>query len=79
MVGRHDPEIGKDSGIIFEDGWQSVDKMLNPDTLEYYSTKPPLLTFLVACEYWLLKKAFGWSLDGETPDCVFLPWSASVC
>jgi hypothetical protein len=51
-----------DSGIIFEDGFQSVDKMLNPRTLEYYSTKPPLLTVLVAGEYWLLKKAFGWSL-----------------
>ncbi|HTU92464.1 MAG TPA: hypothetical protein VMF69_20450, partial [Gemmataceae bacterium] len=65
VIGRHDPETGKDSGIIFEDGWQSVDKMRNPETLEYYSTKPPLLTFLVACEYGLLKKAFGWSLSGD--------------
>jgi hypothetical protein len=55
-----------DSGIIFEDGWGSVDKMLDPATLEYYSTKPPLLTFLVAGEYWLLKKTFGWSLQDAT-------------
>ena len=46
--------------------------MLNPVTLEYYSTKPPLLTFLVACEYGVLKKAFGCSLDDETPDAHFL-------
>jgi cell division protein FtsW (lipid II flippase) len=66
VIGRRDRQTGKDSGIIFEDGWQSVDKMLNPDTLEFYSTKPPLLTFLVACEYWLLKTTFGWSLAGES-------------
>jgi hypothetical protein len=65
VIGRRDRQTGKDSGIIFEDGWQSVDKMLNPDTLEFYSTKPPLLTFLTACEYWLLKQSFGWSLSGE--------------
>ncbi|HTU20028.1 MAG TPA: hypothetical protein VMG10_18330, partial [Gemmataceae bacterium] len=65
VIGRRDRETGKDSGIIFENGWQSVDKMLNPDTLEFYSTKPPLLTFLVAGEYWLLKKTFGWSLSEQ--------------
>jgi hypothetical protein len=69
VIGRRDRQTGKDSGIIFEDGWQSVDKMLNPNTLEFYSTKPPLLTFLVACEYWLLKKAFGWSLSGDSAQC----------
>ena len=58
-----DRRITSDRGIIFEEGWQSVDKMLNPATLEFYSTKPPLLTFLVAGEYWLLKKVFGWSLQ----------------
>src|SRR5579884_895511 len=35
-----DRRIKSDRGIIFEDGWQSVDKMLNPATLEFYSTKP---------------------------------------
>ncbi|HEY7428838.1 MAG TPA: hypothetical protein VH682_31700 [Gemmataceae bacterium] len=63
----YERRIKSDSGIIFEDGWQSVDKMLDPATLEYYSTKPPLLTFLAAGEYWVLKKAFGWSLQDATP------------
>jgi hypothetical protein len=63
----YDRRIASDRGIIFEDGWQSVDKMLNPETLEYYSTKPPLLTFLVAGEYALLKKLFGWSLQDPSP------------
>jgi hypothetical protein len=53
--------IRGDSGIIFEDGFQSVDKVLNPTTLKYYSSKPPLLTVLVAGEYWVLKKTLGWS------------------
>jgi hypothetical protein len=62
-----DRRIKSDTGIVFEDGWQSVDKMLNPATLEYYSTKPPLLTFLLAGEYWLLKHALGWSLQDVSP------------
>ena len=36
--------------------------MLNPDTNEFFSSKPPLFTVIVAGEYWLLKKAFGWTL-----------------
>ena len=58
---------GYDYGITFEDGWFSVDKVLNPDTHEYYSSKPPLLTVLMAGEYWLLKHALGWSIN-EHPD-----------
>jgi hypothetical protein len=62
----YERRVKSDSGIIFEDGYQSVDKMLDPATLEYYSTKPPLLTFLVAGDYWLLKKTLGWKLADET-------------
>ena len=51
-----------DHGIIFEDGWQSLDKVLRPDKLEFYSSKPPLLSTLVAGLYWLLKALFGWTL-----------------
>ncbi len=51
-----------DSGIIFEDGWQSVDKVLHPQTLEFFSSKPPLLSTLVAGLYWLLKDRCGWTL-----------------
>src|SRR5947209_9653558 len=54
--------IGSDSGIIFEDGWQSVDKVLDPDTMEYYSSKPPLLSVLIAGLYWLVKFITGWTL-----------------
>ncbi|MBM4068135.1 MAG: hypothetical protein FJ271_04230 [Planctomycetes bacterium] len=51
-----------DRGIIFEDGWQSVDKVLNPRTLEFFSSKPPLLSVLVAALYWLLQLVTGWTL-----------------
>jgi hypothetical protein len=56
-----------DSGIVFEDGWFSVDRVLRPDSQEFYSSKPPFLPTLLAGEYWLLKHAFGWSLAGESP------------
>ena len=51
-----------DRGIIFEDGYQSLDKVMIPETGEFYSSKPPLLTTLLAGEYWLLKHCFGWSI-----------------
>jgi hypothetical protein len=71
VVGRRDrsgatPERPYvDTGIIAEDGWQSVDKVLKPDTQEFYSSKPPLLPTLAAGEYWLLKRLFGWSIVGQ--------------
>ena len=49
-----------DSGIVFEAGFQTVDKILHPQRLEFYSTKPPLLTVLAAGQCWLLKKTLGW-------------------
>jgi hypothetical protein len=54
--------VNSDSGIIFEDGWQSVDKVLDPSTMQYYSSKPPLLATLVAGLYWILKLITGWRL-----------------
>src|SRR5262249_5311541 len=75
-----DPATGKykDSGIIFEDGWGSVDKVLrpdpdpeNPNRLRFYSSKPPIFPTLIAGEYWLLQKLFGWSLaDPDGRWCV---------
>ena len=56
---------GCDQGIIFEDGWTTIDKVLQPERLEYYSSKPPLLPTLVAGEYWLLKHTFGLSLKDQ--------------
>ncbi len=61
VVGKR--EAGQpDRGIIFEDGYQSLDKVMIPETGEFYSSKPPLLATLLAGEYWLLKKCFGWSI-----------------
>jgi hypothetical protein len=59
-----DPATGtfKDSGVVSEDGWRTIDKVLRPDTQDFYSSKPPLLPTIVAGEYWLLKKTFGWSI-----------------
>jgi hypothetical protein len=57
--------VASDRGIIFEESYQSVDKVLHPERLEFYSTKPPLLSVLVAGEYWLLKNLFGWTLKDD--------------
>ncbi len=59
-----DPATRKfvDRGIITEDGWKTIDKVLQPDTQDFYSSKPPLLATLAAGEYWLLKQLMGWSI-----------------
>jgi hypothetical protein len=65
VIGQRERTAGsgyRDRGIVFEDGWQTVDKVLSPTTLEFYSSKPPLLTVLAAGEYWVLKRLFGWSI-----------------
>lgn len=54
-----------DQGIIFEDGWKTIDKVLNPANHKFYSSKPPFLPTLIAGEYWLLKKTFGWSISSD--------------
>src|ERR1051325_3291484 len=66
VIGRREVHADwyKDSGIIFEDGWQSVDKVLHPETNEFYSSKPPLLSTLVAGLYWLLQLLTGWRFVG---------------
>lgn len=53
------------TGIIFEDGYQSVDKVLDPKTLEYHSTKPPLLSVLIAALYALVQTLTGWTLTTQ--------------
>ncbi len=70
--GVYDPASGKwrggprvETGIVAEDGWATIDKMMNPDTGEIFSTKPPLLTVVAAGEYWLLKNLFGWSITRD--------------
>jgi hypothetical protein len=65
------PKVYRDEGIIAEPQYRSLDviqRPLGPDDAgrsvekEYYSTKPPLYATILAGEYWLLKKAFGWSI-----------------
>jgi hypothetical protein len=58
----HTRAKSSDSGIIFEDGWQSVDKVLHPAKLEFFSSKPPFLSVLMAGLYWLLQQVTGWTL-----------------
>jgi hypothetical protein len=53
----------RDSGIIFQDGFQSLDKIMMPESGQFYSSKPPLFTVLVAGEYFLLNRLCGLSLD----------------
>jgi hypothetical protein len=71
VIGQRDPSRAEerppygDVGIIFEPGWESVDKVLHPERQLFYSSKPPLLPTVVAGEYWLLKNLFGWSLADE--------------
>ena len=47
----------KDTGIVFEDGWKTVDKVLDPNpdpdkpgVHNFYSSKPPFLSTLLAVE-----------------------------
>jgi hypothetical protein len=54
-----------DTGIVFEDDYRSIDKVMNPETGEFYSSKPPVLATLLAGEYWVLKNAFGWSIKAD--------------
>jgi MFS family permease len=71
VIGHRDPALKGpdnkygDGGIVREPSWDTVDKVLRPDTQDFYSSKPPLLATLVAGEYWILKKAFGWEITGK--------------
>ncbi len=63
-----------DEGIVFEEGWKTLDKVLDPTPHEngqikvqyYYSSKPPLLSVIAAGEYWSLKHLVGWSITTQT-------------
>ena len=57
----HRLRLNADSGFLLkEDAWRSVDRVLNPETLEYQSSKPPLLPTLVAGPVVLLERLTGW-------------------
>ena len=59
-----------DSGIMTEQRWETIDKVLHPETHDFYSSKPPLLATLVAGEYWLLKHTIGWSIAQQLEEVV---------
>jgi hypothetical protein len=65
-IGRRvtDPTTGKytDDGIVTQDGWKTIDKVLKPGAAEFYSSKPPLLATMAAAEYAALRSLFGWSI-----------------
>jgi hypothetical protein len=62
----HRLRLGADSGFLLtEDAWRSVDRVLNPQTLEYQSSKPPLLPTLVAGPVELLQHLAGWTPSKE--------------
>lgn len=68
VVGRRHDVLGTekgyhDDGVIFQPQYGSVDKVLHPETHEFYSSKPPLYATILAGEYWLIKNLTGWSLD----------------
>lgn len=73
-----------DIGQLKESGWGTIDKVLKPDIAWinpnpqpgeplkarfYYSSKPPLLPTILAGEYWVMNKLFGWNMtnDGRFP------------
>jgi hypothetical protein len=76
VVGKREsidaPPGYKDTGIIFDDGWQSIDRVLNPDTNEFLASKPPFLATLIAGFYWVIYHfgralgLSGWTLS-ESP------------
>ena len=69
---------------IAKPGWDTIDKVLSDGS--FYSTKPPVLSTLVAGMYWLERAIFGWTLDDDTALVVrlllvfinLLPWGAAV-
>ena len=53
----------EDVGIIERGkGYESLDIVMNPGTNEFYSSKPPLMATMLAGEYWLFKRVFGWDI-----------------
>jgi hypothetical protein len=52
----------RDTGIVADPAYRSLDIVMDPETKEFYSSKPPLMATLVAAEYWLLKRALGWDI-----------------
>jgi hypothetical protein len=65
-IGTRD-ENGKDHGFIFDEyDWKTIDRVLDPKTgKHFYSSKPPFLATLMAGQYWVLQKLFGWKISEQ--------------
>src|SRR5579883_199655 len=65
---RYDKAVANkyvDVGIVADPAYKSLDIVMNPDTKEFYSSKPPLMATLVACEYWVLHRVFDWDIVND--------------
>jgi hypothetical protein len=61
-IGYRDDQ-GRDYGFVIDEyDWRTIDKVLDPASHRYYSSKPPLLPTLMAGQYWVLQKLFGWKI-----------------
>jgi hypothetical protein len=64
--------------------WDTIDKVFHDE--HFHSTKPPLLSTLVASLYWLERHTLGWTLDEDLAATVrlllvfvnLLPWGAAL-
>lgn len=60
----HRLRLAADRGFLFEEeAWRTVDRVLDPATLGYYSSKPPLLPVLAAGLVKPLEPLLGWKLS----------------
>lgn len=70
--------------IIKQPGWDTIDKVRFQE--HFYSSKPPLLSTIVAGVYWLLKQTFGLDLVTKTHETVhailllvnWVPWIVAL-
>lgn len=65
VIGHREPGgegTYQDAGIIADKSWDTIDKVLQPGTLNFFSSKPPLLSTIGAGIYWLIKAGLGISI-----------------
>jgi hypothetical protein len=62
LVERHTYQIDEIDAVS---GWGTIDKVRQGG--HYYSSKPPVLSTIVAGVYWVVRAVTGWSLNAE-PD-----------
>lgn len=74
----NDKKVHADEGIVTLPDYKSLDIVMNPQTGEFYSSKPPLMATLVAGEYWLLNRLLGWQIDRDrwlVMPAIILTWN----